>query len=63
MAAALGATFEEQPLEEVRARSADLGAMYAFLAGDGYGIDVDAVRGRYPEVAWRTFATWAAEQR
>jgi uncharacterized protein YbjT (DUF2867 family) len=62
MAAALGATFEEQPLAEVQARSADLGAMYAFLAGEGYAIDVAAVRARYPEVAWRTFADWAAER-
>ena len=63
MAAALGASFVEQPLAAVRARSADLGAMYAFLAKKGYGIDVAAVRARYPEVAWRTFADWAAEQR
>jgi len=60
MAAALGAEFVEQPLAEVRTRSADLGAMYAFLAGEGYGIDVAAVRERYPEVAWRSFASWAA---
>lgn len=60
MAAALGTTFEEAPLGPVRERSADLGAMYAFLAGPGYGIDVAAVRERYPEVAWRSFATWAA---
>jgi uncharacterized protein YbjT (DUF2867 family) len=59
MADALGASFEEQPLEAVEARSADLGAMYRFLAGPGYGIDVDAVRARYPEVAWRSFRDWA----
>ncbi|WP_211241752.1 NmrA family NAD(P)-binding protein [Patulibacter minatonensis] len=59
MADALGVTFEEQPLEAVEARSADLGAMYRFLAGPGYGIDVDAVRARYPEVAWRSFSAWA----
>jgi hypothetical protein len=35
--------------------------MYAFLAADGYGIDVPAVRARYPEVTWMTFAEWAAE--
>lgn len=59
MAAALGVAFEEAPLGPVRERSADLGAMYAFLAGPGYGIDVAAVRARYPEVAWRSFAAWA----
>jgi uncharacterized protein YbjT (DUF2867 family) len=59
MAAALGASYAEEPLADVLDRSADLGAMYAFLAGDGYGIDVEAVRARYPEVAWRAFADWA----
>jgi uncharacterized protein YbjT (DUF2867 family) len=59
MAATLGAAYEELPLAEVQARSADLGAMYGFLAREGYGIDVAAVRARYPEVAWRSFADWA----
>jgi uncharacterized protein YbjT (DUF2867 family) len=60
MAAAFGARFVELPLTDVKARSADLGAMYAFLAGPGYGIDVAAVRARYPEVAWQSFAAWTA---
>lgn len=60
MAADVGAVPVEIPLDEVRARSADLADMYAFLAATGYGIDVDAVRRRYPEVAWTPFATWAA---
>jgi hypothetical protein len=33
--------------------------MYAFLSEQGYGINVDAVRSRYPEVAWTSFADWA----
>jgi hypothetical protein len=37
-----------------------MGAMYAFLTDQGYGIDVAAVRARYPEVAWTRFADWAA---
>ncbi|WP_320671162.1 NmrA family NAD(P)-binding protein [Patulibacter defluvii] len=60
MAAALGARFERRPLAEVEARSHDLGAMYRFLTETGYGIDVAAVRARYPEVAWRSFASWAS---
>lgn len=61
MAAALGVSFVEQPIAEVEVRSADLGAMYRFLAGPGYGIDVGAVRARYPEVAWQRFDAWAAQ--
>jgi uncharacterized protein YbjT (DUF2867 family) len=59
MAAAFGVQYEEVSLEEILERSADLGSMYGFLAQDGYAIDVAAVRERYPEVAWRSFAEWA----
>lgn len=60
MAAALHARHVRIPLDEIRARSEDLGAMYTFLTDPGYGIDVAAVRARYPEVAWTSFADWAA---
>lgn len=59
MAAAFGAAYAPVSLDAVRARSEDLGAMYRFLAEEGYGIDVAAVRARYPEVAWTPFADWA----
>lgn len=61
MAGALGARAVETPLGELRERSPDLAALYGFLANDGYGIDVLAVRARYPEVAWMTFVEWAAD--
>lgn len=59
MAAAFGVRYEPVSLEEIRGRSADLAAMYEFLSDTGYGIDVGAVRARYPEVAWTPFAEWA----
>jgi uncharacterized protein YbjT (DUF2867 family) len=59
MAAAFGARHVELPLERVRERSADLAAMYEFLTNPGYGIDVAAVRARYPQVAWQSYAEWA----
>jgi uncharacterized protein YbjT (DUF2867 family) len=59
MAEALGASFQELPIATVRQRSSDLAAMFEFLAREGYGIDVSAVRARYPEVAWQSFARWA----
>ena len=61
MAGALGARAVETPLDDLRERSPDLAALYAFLANDGYGIDVPAVRARYPEVAWMSFVEWAAD--
>ncbi|WP_354698476.1 hypothetical protein DSM112329_04158 [Paraconexibacter sp. AEG42_29] len=63
MAQALGAVYEQVPLAAIEQRSADLGAMYRFLAGEGYGIDVDAVRRTYPEVTWTTFREWAGARR
>lgn len=59
MAAALGVGFERAPIEEVEERSADLAAMFRFLAETGYDIDTAAVRARYPEVPWVSFSDWA----
>jgi uncharacterized protein YbjT (DUF2867 family) len=59
MAAAVGARYVQVPLAEIRERSADLALMYEFLASEGYGIDVPALRERYPEVRWTSFAAWA----
>ena len=59
MATALGARYVHVPIAEIRERSADLASMYEFLASEGYGIDVPALRERYPEVPWTSFAAWA----
>ena len=61
MARALGAELVRVPIDEIRERSADLAAMYAFLSDEGYGIDVRALRERYPEVEWLPFAEWARQ--
>jgi uncharacterized protein YbjT (DUF2867 family) len=59
MATAVGASYMQVPIAEIRERSADLALMYEFLASEGYGIDVTALRQRYPEVTWTSFASWA----
>jgi uncharacterized protein YbjT (DUF2867 family) len=59
MAMALNARYVHVPIAEIRERSADLALMYEFLASEGYGIDVPALRERYPEVSWTSFAAWA----
>jgi uncharacterized protein YbjT (DUF2867 family) len=58
MATAIGVRYERTPLAELRQRSEDLAAMYEFLADEGYGIDTVALRDRYPEVPWTSFADW-----
>lgn len=45
-------------LEQVAERSADLAAMYRFLEQTGYDVDLDALRGRFPELAWTSFVDW-----
>jgi uncharacterized protein YbjT (DUF2867 family) len=62
MARALGVAFVRVPIGEVEARSHDLAAMYSFLSQNGYGIDVHALRARYPEVDWLPFADWARDR-
>lgn len=59
MAASFGAQYEPVPISDIEQRSPDLAAMFRFLSEQGYGIDVAAVRARYPEVDWIDFAAWA----
>jgi uncharacterized protein YbjT (DUF2867 family) len=61
MARALGVRAEQTPIEDIRKRSPDLAAMYEFLADEGYAIDTAALRDRYPEIAWMSFAEWVSE--
>jgi uncharacterized protein YbjT (DUF2867 family) len=61
MAAALGVRAVETPIGALAQRNPDLAAMYTFLANTGYGIDIAALRERYPEVSWSAFAHWASE--
>ena len=58
MAAAFGAQYQNIPLDQIT--SPDMHAMYTFLSEQGYAVDPVAVRARYPEVAWVSFAAWAA---
>jgi uncharacterized protein YbjT (DUF2867 family) len=51
--------FAETPMSRVRARSADMTAMWDFLRGDGYQVDISGLRRDYPDVDWTSFAEWA----
>ena len=62
MAAALGVRAVQTSTKTLAKRNPDLAAMYRFLADTGYGIDVSALRARYPEVPWSSFAQWASER-
>lgn len=35
-------------------------AMFTFLSGDGYSVDIPALHERFPDVGWQSFAEWAS---
>ncbi|MDQ0381452.1 NmrA/HSCARG family protein [Amycolatopsis thermophila] len=41
--------------------NADMHAMWAFLNGTGYQVDIPALHAAHPEIAWTTFASWAQQ--
>lgn len=41
--------------------SADMRAMFGFLATDGYSADLPALRATYPDVGWQSFDAWVDE--
>jgi uncharacterized protein YbjT (DUF2867 family) len=51
--------FAEVPLHSL---APGLRALFAWLDRVGFDLDLASLHGRYPEVAWRSFARWAAEQ-
>lgn len=65
MATALGAVLgrtvrhDEVPLSAIE--SADMLAMWEFLRGKGYRVDIPALHARHPGLVWTSFADWAAQ--
>ncbi|MFF4760866.1 NmrA/HSCARG family protein [Streptomyces sp. NPDC001292] len=63
MAAALGAALgrevrhEQVPLTAVT--NPDMHAMWTFLNGPGYRVDIPALHAAHPEIHWTSFADWA----
>ncbi|MET7998053.1 hypothetical protein ABZU76_44925 [Amycolatopsis sp. NPDC005232] len=37
----------------------DMHAMWEFLNGPGYQVDITALHATHPEIGWTSFATWA----
>lgn len=48
---------ERVPLESIG--NPDMYAMWTFLNGPGYQVDVTALHAAYPEIGWTSFADWA----
>ena len=48
---------EQTPLESIR--SPDMYAMWRFLNGPGYRVNIQVLRRANPDIAWTSFADWA----
>jgi uncharacterized protein YbjT (DUF2867 family) len=59
LSAAVGRTvrFEQTPLASIR--NPDMHAMWTFLNGPGYQVDIAALRAANPDIEWTSFADWA----
>ena len=59
LSAALGrpVRFEQTPLESIR--NPDMYAMWTFLNGPGYRVDLEALHAENPDIGWQSFANWA----
>jgi uncharacterized protein YbjT (DUF2867 family) len=50
---------ELTPLESIR--SPDMHAMWTFLNGPGYQVNIEALHAANPDIAWQSFAGWAQQ--
>jgi uncharacterized protein YbjT (DUF2867 family) len=55
--------YYQVPMEDIRAMSEEMAAMYQWFIDTGYSVDTDALRRTYPEVGWHTLETWISEQK
>jgi uncharacterized protein YbjT (DUF2867 family) len=54
--------YVELPLQQVRSFSEELALLWDWADRVGHNVDIERLRRDYPEVAWHTFAEWAASQ-
>jgi uncharacterized protein YbjT (DUF2867 family) len=61
LSAALGrpVRHEQTPLESIH--NPDMHAMWSFLNGLGYRVDLAALHGANPDIAWQSFTAWAQQ--
>lgn len=61
LSAALGrpVRHEQTPLESIH--NPDMHAMWTFLNGPGYRVDLAALRAANPDIAWQSFTVWAQQ--
>jgi uncharacterized protein YbjT (DUF2867 family) len=50
---------EQTPLESIR--NSDMHAMWSFLNGSGYQVDLEALHAAHPDIGWQSFSVWAKQ--
>lgn len=50
---------EQTPLESIR--NPDMHAMWSFLNGPGYQVDLGALHAAHPDIGWQSFTEWAQQ--
>src|SRR3954469_24590584 len=60
LSAAGGRSVAYEPVD-LDGRTGDIATMYRYLEHTGYQVDIAALRQRFPEVAWTSFAHWAKQ--
>jgi uncharacterized protein YbjT (DUF2867 family) len=61
LSAAGGRPVRYEPFD-LGGRTGDIAAMYRYLEHTGYQVGIAALRERFPEVAWTSFARWVEQQ-
>jgi uncharacterized protein YbjT (DUF2867 family) len=56
---ALGRPVRHEPVPLAAIGNPDMHAMWRFLNGPGYQVDIPALHAAHPEVGWTSFADWA----
>jgi uncharacterized protein YbjT (DUF2867 family) len=59
LAEALGRPVRHEPVPLATIGNRDMHAMWRFLNGPGYQVDIPALHAAHPEVGWTSFADWA----
>jgi len=54
--------FVETPLATLRAVSEELATMFEWFDRVGYSVDIQRLRGEFPEIQWTGFESWAKNQ-
>ena len=54
----VGRTVELVTRDPALIASGDMRAMFTFLAGGGYTVDIAALHAQYPQIGWQSFTDW-----